>query len=122
MIESTGGEQGESGEREPGPDPGPSAAKSGSVDEQVGLGVEVATERGDAAGEARELAVGVVEHRLELQEQRGGEERAAGRRDGGAEAGGGAGENDGGRRHTQRQQPRATRWARGRKTSSQSSS
>src|SRR5206468_6451033 len=37
------------------------------VDEQVGLGVEVAAEHGDATRRASELAVGVVEHRLQLQ-------------------------------------------------------
>ncbi len=71
------------------------------VDEQVDLRVEVPPERARAAGEARELAVGVVEERLELDENRCRDERAAADLHCARDACGSGRENDRGRRHAQ---------------------
>ena len=74
------------------------------VDEQVGLGVEVAAEGGDAARGPGELAVGVVEQRLQLQEDRREQELAAAELDRGEQADARAGDDDGRRRHPERQE------------------
>ena len=64
----------------------PTRGEERGVDEEVELGVEVAPEHGDPAREAGELPVGVVEHRLQLEEQRGERASAAAELDGSREA------------------------------------
>ena len=98
-------EHDEGRDRQP-PPPGdvPERGEEHGVDEQVGLGVEVAPEHRDPAGGARELPVGVVEHRLQLQQQRGADEVAAAELDRSPEPGRRRREHDRGRRHPQRQQ------------------
>ena len=71
------------------------------VDDEVDLGVEIAAEGGRSARQARELAVGVVEERLQLDEQRREQERAARELDRARDARGSGGDDDSGRRHAQ---------------------
>ena len=94
--------QGERGERPAGV-PADGREQRG-VDEQVELGVEVAAEGRDPSREARELAVGVVEHRLQLDEQRGDDEVASRQLDGRRDARRTRRGRDERRRHAQRQQ------------------
>src|SRR5581483_9515605 len=78
--------------------------EQGGVHEEVDLGVEVAAERARPSREARELAVRVVEERLQLDEKRGGEQGAAPELDGARESRGARGEDDSRRRHAQPRQ------------------
>ncbi len=71
------------------------------VHEQVDLGVQVPAEGARPAGETRELAVRVVEQRLQLDEERGGEQRAAPELDSGRQAGPARGNDDERRRHAE---------------------
>src|SRR5258708_2485924 len=48
----------------------PEPGEERSIDEEVALGVQIAAERRDATGQARKLAVRIVEDRLRLHEQR----------------------------------------------------
>ena len=78
-----GRERDEAGERERRASVAPAeGGEQRGVDEEVDLGVEIAAERARAAGEARELPVGVVEQRLQLDEERRDEQRAAAELDG----------------------------------------
>ena len=71
------GHEGDDADRQASSEPGECRAQGG-VNQQVGLGVEVATKNRDAACQAGQLAVGVVEHRLQLQQDRRHEQIAAG--------------------------------------------
>ena len=83
----------------------PERGEDRGVHEQVGLGVEVAAEGGDAARQARELPVRVVEHRLQLQEQRRRDVTVRGRSPtAAAKPTRRPGEHDRRRRHAQRQE------------------
>ena len=65
-----GRQRDEAGRREQGPPRAPADRREeGRVHDEVELRVEVATERGDAPREPGELPVGVVEHRLQLDEE-----------------------------------------------------
>ena len=74
------------------------------VEGGVGLGVEVPPEQGDAPGKTREPPVGVVEQRLQLQQQRCDDERRRGEEGAGDETGGAGCEDDGRRGDPQREQ------------------
>ena len=50
--------------------------EQGSVDEQVGFGIEVAAEHGLAPRETGKLPVGIVQHGLHLEQDRGENEVA----------------------------------------------
>ena len=74
------------------------SGEDGRVHDEVGLRVQVAAGERDAPGDACELAVRVVQQRLQLQEQRSGEQLPAGESDSGDEPGDRVGEDDGRRR------------------------
>ena len=69
--------------------------EDGCVHDEVGLRVQVAAGECHAPGDACELAVRVVQQRLQLQEQRGGEQLPAGRAHRRDEPGDRVGEDDG---------------------------
>ena len=74
------------------------SGEDGRVHDEVGLRVQVAAGERDAPGDACELAVRVVQQRLQLQEQRGGEQLAAGQSQRGDEPGDRVCEDNGCRR------------------------
>ena len=71
------------------------SGEDGCVHDEVGLRVQVAAGECHAPGDACELAVRVVQQRLQLQEQRGGEQLPAGQSQRGDEPGDRVGEDDG---------------------------
>ena len=87
--------------REPAPRAPAHRCEERRVHEQIELGVEVAAENGDAAGEAGELAVGVVEQRLELDEPRREHEGATRKLDRPRKSGDPGRDDDDGGRHAQ---------------------
>ena len=75
------------------------SGEDGRVHDEVGLRVQVAAGEGDAPGDACELAVRVVQQRLQLQQQRGGEQLTAGQSQRGDEPGDRVREDNGCRRN-----------------------
>ena len=82
----------------------PEGGEERRVDEQVRLGVEVAPDRGDPSRGARELAVGVVEHRLHDEQERSEDQCPARQLDRGRHAYAEAREHHRGRRDAEGEQ------------------
>jgi hypothetical protein len=82
----------------------PDTRPDGGSGHEVGLGVEIATENRHLAARTRELAVGVVEHRLQLEEKRARDQVAARELDRRRDARRGPGRDDERRRDAKRQE------------------
>ena len=96
-------ERDESGEGEPRlPRGRPERREESDVDDEVDLRVEEASQARHPPGDSRQSTVGVVEERLQLEEERGRDERAVHDRERSRNAGDAVREHDRGRRDPQR--------------------
>ncbi len=80
------------------------SGEHGHVDREIGLRVEVPAEAARPSGRTRELSVGVVEHRLHLEQDGSGDQVSARDRERGAKARDGVREHDGRRPDAKRQE------------------